>query len=138
MSATHSPKLLLKIVTGTAWIDGKVQIEEQDYLKRIATKHNLNNDPELKPLINGLKPVSQEQCYQWVEEYLGRNPSQAAQDQLLEAVSGLIYSDGTVDGAEAQLLNEINDLKQADDPIQSFRQKIIQKLQKVYAQISEI
>ena len=134
-----SPQLLLKIVTGTAWLDGKVQIEEQEYLKRIARANNVMDDPELSPLISGLKRVTREECYQWVEEYLGKNPSQEDQNQLVEVISGLIYSDGVVDSAEAQLLTDVSNPQAASSsPLQKFKQRVIRGLQKAYTNLEQI
>ncbi len=138
MKHPSSPQLLLKIVTGTAWLDGKVQFEEQEYLTRIAKAHNLLDDPELSPLISGLKRVDRDQCYQWVEEYLGENPSQEAQDQLMEAISGLIYSDGVVDSAEAQLLSEVSHHEPNASAVQTFKQRVVRGLQKVYAKLEQL
>lgn len=138
MSIQQSPQLLLKIVTGTAWLDGKVQLEEQEYLKRIAKAHDLMDDPELSPLISGLKRVDREQCYQWVADYLGAHPSQEQQNQLIEAISGLIYSDGVVDSAEARLLADVSNIDSSPSPLKKFKQRIVRGLQKTYAHLEQL
>lgn len=138
MNSPKSPQLLLKIVTGTAWLDGKVQMEEQEYLKRIAKANDLMDDPELSPLICGLKRVTREECYQWVEDYLGPNPSQEDQNQLIEVISGLIYSDGVVDSAEAKLLTDVGNINQSSSPIRQFKQRVIRGLQKVYTNLEQL
>jgi uncharacterized membrane protein YebE (DUF533 family) len=100
-------KNLIKILIGAAWLDGKIQPEERDYLHRIAKEKGVANEPEIQPLLYEFRPVKPSECYAWVQEYLGANPSKEACYELLEAISGLIYSDGTVDSEEAKLLNEI-------------------------------
>jgi uncharacterized tellurite resistance protein B-like protein len=103
----HSIKLLIKILIGAAWIDGKVQLEERQYLHRIAQENGLAEDPDIKPLLHELRSVSAEECYQWIQEYLGDQPASADCQQLLEAISGLIYSDGTIANEEAKLLTRL-------------------------------
>ena len=42
-------KNLVKILIGAAWIDGKIQPEERQYLREIAQAKGLASDPEIKP-----------------------------------------------------------------------------------------
>jgi uncharacterized tellurite resistance protein B-like protein len=110
MAVQTRTKTLLKILIGAAWIDGTIQAEERQYLRKLAQEQGLADDPELKPYLYELVQVKPEQCYQWIEEYLGRPDSQRCSD-LLEAISGLIYSDGSVEVAEAKLLNRIQEIE---------------------------
>ncbi|KFF41200.1 MAG: hypothetical protein ucyna2_00928, partial [Candidatus Atelocyanobacterium thalassa isolate SIO64986] len=78
-----------------------------------------------------LKPIKANQCYQWLEEYLGNNPTREDYQELLESLSALIYSDGDIQIQEAQLLNKLQFL----DPSQNYYQlsfartvKILQKM----------
>jgi uncharacterized tellurite resistance protein B-like protein len=103
----NNAKQLLKILIGTAWLDGKVQPQEQKRLRRIAEQKGVLNDSELHPWLHGLRSVSADECYQWIDEYLGQNPVAEDIQELLEEISGLIYSDGDVDSAEAQVLNQL-------------------------------
>ncbi|MEO0377381.1 MAG: hypothetical protein AAF329_22805 [Cyanobacteria bacterium P01_A01_bin.17] len=57
---------LIKILVATAWLDGKIQPEEQKYLQKVAQEAGVTDDHELKPLLYGLRPVSKEECYEWV------------------------------------------------------------------------
>jgi uncharacterized tellurite resistance protein B-like protein len=106
MAVETRTKTLLKILIGAAWIDGTIQVEERQYLRKLAQEQGLADDPELKPYLYELVQVKPGQCYQWIEEYLGRPDAKRCSD-LLEAISGLIYSDGTVEVEEAKLLNRI-------------------------------
>jgi uncharacterized tellurite resistance protein B-like protein len=103
---------LVKILIGAAWLDGQVQLEERAYLKRIAQEKGVAADREIYLLLNDLRAVSTEECYQWIDQYLGNQPSSEACQQLLEALSGLIYSDGTVATEEAKLLSRIQMIEQ--------------------------
>jgi uncharacterized tellurite resistance protein B-like protein len=123
-------KRLLKILIGTAWLDGKVQPEEQQYLLRIAERKGLTEDPDLKPLLHGLRSVSPTECYQWVDAYLGNHPTPEACQQLLEDISGLVYSDGVVDSSEAKILMEIQKLE-AGAPT-DFHETLTRAIQKLY------
>ncbi|NJM76498.1 MAG: TerB family tellurite resistance protein [Acaryochloridaceae cyanobacterium RU_4_10] len=127
-----STKQLLKILIGAAWLDGKVQPEEQHYLQRIAQQKWLLEDPDLKPWLYGLRSVSTEECYRWVDEYLGRRPTPADCQSLLEAISGLVYSDGEVDSAEARLLMQIQQ-KEADLATSpDLHATLVRAIQKLY------
>jgi uncharacterized tellurite resistance protein B-like protein len=107
---------LLKILIGAAWLDGKVQPEEQERLHQIAQQKGLLDNAELHPWLNGQQSVSVEECHRWIDEYLGPHPALEKVQELLEEISGLIYSDGDVDNTEAQLLME---LQQKEDTISS-------------------
>jgi hypothetical protein len=109
MSKSTSPKQLFKILVGAAWLDGKLQPEEQAYLQRIVQEKGLQNDAELQLWINGIKAISSEDCFRWVEDYLGKAPSPDHCQQLLEEISGLIYSDSEVDSKEAELLMQFHE-----------------------------
>jgi uncharacterized tellurite resistance protein B-like protein len=107
----HSVQNLLTILIGTAWIDGKVQPEEQAYLSQIAQAKGVADDPAIYPLLNGLRKIDQQQCDQAVQDYLGDRPTHEDCQELLEAISGLIYSDGDVGIEEAQLLTKIQEIE---------------------------
>ena len=131
-AAQPSTKTLLKVLIGAAWIDGTVQPEERDYLRQIAEKQGLQNDPELKPLLYELVQVKPEQCYAWVEEYLSQEPDSQACNSLLEAISGLIYSDGSVEVEEAKLLNRIQEIEAACTVTKPTPQALLGSVQKLY------
>jgi hypothetical protein len=105
-------KTLMKILIGAAWLDGKIQPEEREYLHRVVREKALENDPELAPFLYEFRPVKPEECYAWVRQYLGDRPTPEDCQQLMEAISGLIYSDGTVANEEAKLLTELQVLEQ--------------------------
>jgi len=107
-------KQILKILIGAAWIDGVIQPEERAYLRRVAEDYQLADDPEIKPLLSELRPIQPVECYQWLDEYFGENHSAEDYFQLLEKISGLVYSDGYVDVREAKLIEVI----QSCDPSQ--------------------
>jgi uncharacterized tellurite resistance protein B-like protein len=107
----HSVQTLLTILIGAAWIDGKVQREEQEYLCKIAQAEGVADDPAIYPLLHGLRKIDQQQCYQAVQDYLGDRPTRVDCQELLEAISGLIYSDGDVGTEEAKLLTKIQEIE---------------------------
>jgi len=101
---------LVKILIGTAWIDGAIQPEEREYLNRIAQEKGVADEAEIQPLLHEFTSVKPSECYEWVKQYLGDRPTSEDCQQLLEAISGLIYSDGTVAIEEAKLLTELQSL----------------------------
>ncbi|MGK7935078.1 MAG: TerB family tellurite resistance protein [Xenococcaceae cyanobacterium] len=130
-------KQILKILIGAAWIDGVIQPEERKYLQRIAKDYQLSDDPEIKPLLSELKVVKPEECYQWLQDYLGENPTQEDYQELLEKTSGLIYSDGDVDIREVKLIEKLQLLDPANEPKLSVFDKALRKIQKLYRQAVE-
>jgi uncharacterized tellurite resistance protein B-like protein len=123
---------LLKILIGAAWLDGKVQPEEQERLHQIAQQKGLLDNTELHPWLNEQQSVSVEECHRWIDEYLGPHPALEKVQELLEEISGLIYSDDDVDNTEAQLLME---LQQKEDTISSgfnLNSTIARKIQNLY------
>ncbi len=101
---------LVKILIGTAWIDGTIQPEEREYLSRIAQEKGVADAAEIQPLLHEFTIVQPSECYEWVKQYLGDRPTSEDCQQLLEAISGLIYSDGMVAIEEANLLTEVQAL----------------------------
>jgi uncharacterized tellurite resistance protein B-like protein len=129
---TQNAKQLLKILIGAAWLDGKVQPEEQKRLRRIAEQKGVLTDSELHPWLHGLRAVSADECYQWIDEYLGQNPEPEAIQELLEEISGLIYSDGDVDSAEAQVLNVLQRKESAATVDLTLHDTVTHAIQKLY------
>ncbi len=125
-------KQLLKILIGAAWIDGIIQPEEREYLHRVAKDFQLADDPEIKPLLSELRPVEPVECYQWLEDYLGENHSSADYLELLEKISGLIYSDGYVDVREAKLIEKVQHLDPTKNARHSILDRLLKKIQKLY------
>ena len=123
---------LVKILIGSAWLDGKIQPEERTYLNRIAQEKGVAQDPEIYPLLQGLRQVETAECYQWVQEYLGNSPSTADYQNLLEAISGLIYSDSDVDTEEAKLLTQLQLLDPANHEPQPAHNAVMKEIQKLY------
>ena len=123
---------LVKILIGSAWLDGKIQPEERSYLNRIAQEKGVAQDPEIYPLLQDLRQVETAECYQWVQEYLGNSPTTADYQNLLEAISGLIYSDSDVDTEEAKLLTQMQLLDPANHEPQPAHNAVIKEIQKLY------
>ncbi|NJP11352.1 MAG: TerB family tellurite resistance protein [Leptolyngbyaceae cyanobacterium RU_5_1] len=131
-AASPSIKNLIKILIGTAWIDGKIQSEERDYLHRIAKEKGVADEPDLQPLLHEFRPVTPSECYAWVKEYLGDRPSSEDCQQLLEAISGLIYSDGTVANEEAKLLTQLQLLDPSNETGEQASNSVIKAIRGLY------
>ena len=134
MVANSSVKQLVKILIGAAWIDGKIQPEEREYLQKVAKDTGVADDPEIQPLLYELRAVSAEECYGWVQEYLGDRPTLEDYQQLVDAISGLIYSDGDVAIEEAKLLTRLQLLDPASASSKSGHNSVLKAIQKLYRQ----
>ncbi|MBE9174563.1 TerB family tellurite resistance protein [Synechocystis salina LEGE 06155] len=132
MTKTAKNKQLFKILIGAAWLDGVIQVEERQHLRRLAAEYELENDPELQALLSELKSVEAPQCYAWVNEYLGDYPSEQEYSELLEALSGLLYSDGDIQTQEAQLLASLQESDPSHGPTKSSLDKFLSKVQRLY------
>ncbi|MEB3274322.1 MAG: TerB family tellurite resistance protein [Prochlorothrix sp.] len=131
-------KALFKILIGAAWIDGEIQPEEREILRSMATEQNLADDPEIRPFLYELVQVQPEQCYQWIEAYLGRNPSHEDCQSLLEAISLLVYSDGSVEVEEARLLSRIQEIDLRSGQGEFSPAGVLKSIQQLYrAVVSE-
>lgn len=124
--------VLLKILIGAAWIDGKIQPEEREYLYRLAKEKGVDNNPDIYPWLYEFRTVSPTQCYEWVQEYLGDRPSSEKCQNLIEAISALIYSDSNVTSEEAQLITTIQQLDPINNPPQSIQNAVMGSIQKLY------
>lgn len=134
MSTKAKTKQLLKILIGGAWLDGVIQVEERQHLQRLAAEYQLENDPELQALLSELKSVDAPQCYAWVNEYLGDYPGDEDYSELLEALSGLLYSDGDIQTQEAQLLASLQESDPSQASPKSSLDKFLGKVQRLYRQ----
>lgn len=131
-TASSDTKTLVKILIGTAWIDGKIQPEEREYLHRIAKEKGVAEEPDVQPYLYEFRPVPPAECYEWVKQYLGDRPSTEACYQLLEAISGLIYSDGTVATEEAKLLTEVQMLDPTNESGEPASNSVMKAIRKLY------
>jgi hypothetical protein len=132
MVTNSNVKNLVKILIGAAWIDGRIQPEERQYLRQIAQQKGVASDPEIKPWLYELVPVQPAECYSWVKEYLGSSPSTEDYQNLMEAISGLIYTDGEVAIEEARLLTKLEQLSSANESTQPVFNTILKQVQKLY------
>lgn len=138
MVTRSNVKNLIKILIGAAWIDGRIQPEERQYLREIAQAKGLASDPEIKPWLYELVPVKPSECYDWVKEYLGDRPSHEDCDNLIEAISGLIYSDGEVAIEEARLLTKLEELTKSNESTQPVHTVLLKQIQKLYRRWVEV
>lgn len=125
-------KNLVKILIAAAWIDGKIQPEERQYLQQVATAKGVAADPEIQPLLHELRSVQPTECYEWVKDYLGDRPSAEDCHNLIEAISGLIYRDGEVAIEEAKLLTKLESLNPTNGIPQSGHSGVLKEIQKLY------
>lgn len=138
MVTDSNVKNLIKILIGAAWLDGKIQPEERQYLREIAKAKGLSSDPEIQPWLYELIPVQTQECYEWLKEYLGDNPTHEDCENLIETISGLIYSDGEVALEEAKLLMKLQEISNVGDSPQSAHNILLKKIQKLYHRWVEV
>ena len=79
-------------------------------------------------MLTGTRKVTAAECEQLIQDYLG-SKSIYDDDFLIEAISGLIYSDGDVAVSEATLLTRIQSVP---TPAQPDRPSLMTKLRQLY------
>ncbi len=132
MTADPKLKTLIKILIGTAWLDGQIQLEEREYLHRVVKEKGMADEPDIQPLLYEFRPVKPEECYGWVKEFLGNQPTTESCQQLIEAISGLIYSDGTVANEEARLLTNLQLLDPSHESKEPKESTILKAVRDLY------
>jgi len=128
MTKENKTKQLFKLLIGAAWLDGVIDTKEREYLHKMVRENALADDPEIKILLSEINPIPSEQCYQWLEEYLGENHRSDDYQQLLESLSALIYVDNDIAIQEAQFLTYLETLESD----QSVFHQILRNIQKMY------
>ena len=129
---TKNNQDLLEILIAVAWIDGEIQPEEKSFLAKIATEQNIASATELQTLLANYQGASLEQCYQLLDQYLGANPAPQDYENLLTAVSQLIYSDNDIATAEASVLTQLQNLNPQNLKSNSAFEQVIRKIQQLY------
>lgn len=132
LNKQNNVKQLVKILIGVAWIDGKMQPEERTYLNQVATEKGVATEPEIYSLLNELRQIEPTECYEWVKEYLGDCPTTEDYQNLLESISGLIYSDGDVATEEAKLLTQLQSIDPENGSPQPGYNAVLKEIQKLY------
>lgn len=131
-SASNKNQQLFKILVAAAWIDGDFQAEEQAYLQKLAQDKNLLEDSEIKTLLSTKEPIDSEQCYRWLEEYLGNRPTEETYQNLLAEIAGLVYVDGDIAEEEAKLLTQLQALDPNNSNSSSIFKPVLKAIRKVY------
>jgi uncharacterized tellurite resistance protein B-like protein len=103
MEPQYQHQLMLKIVIGSAWVDGHLQPLEVDYLQTLLERYQLTHDAQLLALLE--EPVSVRQTQSWMVEYLA-NTTQQERQRLLSAIGKLVIADDTVLPPEHTLLDD--------------------------------
>lgn len=132
MTTLAKDKQLFKILCSAAWIDGEIQAEERQYLHALAEQKNFIHDPDIRALLSEAVPVKREDCYQLLEAYIGEHANEAEYQELVDAVSKMVYSDSVIDTEEAKLLNRIQSLETEVKQGKSPFQRLLKSIQKVY------
>jgi hypothetical protein len=127
--STKNHQDLWEILLAVAWIDGEIQAEEKAFLSKIAAEQNLTLSEDL---FTTNQVTSINHCYDLFQKYLGSNPTPQDYENLLSAVSTLIYSDNDIAIEEASILTKMQNLNSHNLGSHSTFDKLIGKIQKLY------
>lgn len=130
-TSSHNEQLF-KILVAAAWIDGEFQPEEKAYLNQVAKDKDLLKNREIQSLLVETKPISSEQCYQWLSEYLGKKPTEEVYQNLLSEIAGLVYVDGDIAEQEAMLLTQLQNFDPSNNNVASIFKPILRTIRSLY------
>ena len=133
-STERNDEKLFKILVAAAWIDGDFQAEEKAYLNKVAQEKGLLKNAEIQSLLTANEPISNEQCYQWLNEYLGKKPTTEVYHNLLSEIAGLVYVDGDIAEPEAKLLTQLQTFDPNSTNTASIFKPILRAIRKLYRQ----
>jgi hypothetical protein len=103
MAPEHQHKLMLKIIIGSAWVDGHLEPAEVQYLQTLLARYQLTHAPDLLALLE--EPVPLRQTELWMVEYLTET-TETERQRLLAAIGKLVIADDTVLPQEHGLLDD--------------------------------
>ena len=131
-STIRNQQQLFKILVAAAWIDGEFQPEEKEYLQKVAEDKTLLEDTEIQSLLSTDTPISSEQCYQWLNEYLGNKPTEEVYQNLLAEIAGLVYVDGDIAEEEANLLTQLQTFDPNERNIANLFKPLLGAIRQLY------
>ncbi|WP_036487800.1 TerB family tellurite resistance protein [Myxosarcina sp. GI1] len=131
-SQTDNNKKIFKILVAVAWIDGAIQPQEREYLLKIAQEQGLAGEAETQELLTSNKPIPPDECDRLLQDYLGSEPTVENYEDLLSAVSTIVYSDGDIATEEAELLTQLQNSDPKNLGSKSSLNKIQTRIQKLY------
>jgi hypothetical protein len=131
-STPKNSRDLFQILVAAAWIDGSVQPQERSYLEKIALERGLAEDAKIKFLLSTQASIPAQQCYQWLQDYLGSRPSSEDYHNLMSDLSALLYSDNDITVEEANLLTQIQELNPDNLTSNSALDKFLHGIKKMY------
>lgn len=103
MDLQYQHKLMLKIIVGSAWVDGHLEPAEVQYLQTLLERYQLTHNPDLSALLEAPVPLQQTEI--WMAEYLA-DATEAERQKLLAAIGKLVIADDTVLPPEHTLLDD--------------------------------
>lgn len=103
MNPQRQHRLMLKIIIGSAWVDGHLESAEVQYLQTLLDRYQLTHASDLLTLL--AEPVSLRQTERWMVEYLADTTPNERQ-RLLAAIGKLVIADDTVLPQEHTLLDD--------------------------------
>lgn len=103
MAPQNQHKLMLKIIIGSAWVDGHLEPAEVQYLQTLLDRYQLTHASDVLALLE--EPVSLSQTEFWMVEYLA-DTNEIERQRLLGAIGKLVISDDAVLPQEYTLLDD--------------------------------
>ena len=105
MEPQNQHKLMLKIIIGSAWVDGHLEPAEVQYLQTLLDRYQLTHASDVLALLEEPVPLSQTEL--WMVEYLAdTTETEIERQRLLGAIGKLVISDDTVLPQEYSLLDD--------------------------------
>ncbi len=103
MDLQSQHRLMLKIIIGSAWVDGHLEPAEVQYLQTLLKRWQMTHVPDLLALLEA--PVSLRQTERWMVDYLA-DTTETERQRLLAAIGKMVIADETVLPPEHTLLDD--------------------------------
>lgn len=105
MEPQNQHKLMLKIIIGSAWVDGHLEPAEVQYLQTLLDRYQLTHASDVLALLEEPVPLSQTEL--WMVEYLAdTTETEIERQRLLGAIGKVVIADDTVLPQEYTLLDD--------------------------------
>lgn len=105
MEPQNQHKLMLKIIIGSAWVDGHLEPAEVQYLQTLLDRYQLTHASDVLALLEEPVPLSQTEL--WMVEYLAdTTETEIERQRLLGAIGKVVIADDTVLPQEYALLDD--------------------------------
>ena len=120
MASKSKHTALLKVLAAAAWADGRIDVEEANWIKERALRAGLSihDLTEVEAILE--TPTPYDRCETLTRELLERLTTPGDRKEVLDEVEALFRADGSFDESEARLLESLRGAMDAATTLDGF------------------